>query len=321
MRSADPPLPLLFTRTDAVVAGLSTQQVDRRLAGRRWEVIRRGQYTATRLDAEARWRAEVAAVAAAHGRTLVLAHQHAARAWGLPRPLGDPGPLVFVTERPPARSTPALKIHVARLPTDEVVQRGRVLVTSPARTVVDCARALHPRDALAIVDAALHRRLLAESDIRQALDRQGGWPGVARARRVLALADGRRETALESWSAWSFAEQQVPPPVWQATICDSGGAFLGRSDGWWEQGVAGEADGREKYGLAALERGGVDASGLAAALDDERRREQRLRRVGIVIVRWGPGDVLDPARSRRLADDLHSAIERGGRFTGRVILL
>ncbi|MGZ4612231.1 MAG: hypothetical protein ACXV1K_03525 [Kineosporiaceae bacterium] len=232
-------------------------------------MIRRGQYTATRLDAEARWRAEVAAVAAAHGRTLVLAHQHAARAWGLPRPLGDPGPLVFVTERLPARSTPALKIHVARLPTDEVVQRGRVLVTSPARTVVDCARALHPRDTLAIVDAALHRRLLAESDIRQALDRQGGWPGVARARRVLALADRRRETALESWSAWSFAE-------------------------------------------CFRARGGA---GRRAP------REQRLRRVGSVIVRWGPGNVLDPARSRRLAEDLHSAIERGGRLTGRVILL
>lgn len=321
MPSTDPELPLLFTRADAVVAGLSPQQVDRRLASQRWGAVRRGHYTASMLDPESRWRAEVVAVVAAHQRRLVLAHGDAARAWGLPRPLGAQRPLEFLTDQPPPRSCPALKIHVANLPEDEVVRRGRILVTSPARTVVDCARSLHPRDALAIADAALHRRLLDQYDMRQALERQSGCPHVVRARGVLALADGRRETALESWSAWSFGEQQVPPPVWQATLCDSEGAFLGRSDGWWAEGVAGEADGREKYGLAALERGGVDAAGLAAALDDERRREQRLQRAGIVVVRWTAQDVLDPARSRRLARDLRSAIDRGGRFTGRVYLL
>jgi hypothetical protein len=319
--SINPDLPVMFTRAEALVAGLSPQQVDRRLATHQWQVIRRGHYAGTALDAERQWRAEVAAVVASHERRLVLSHHDAARAWGLPRPLGAPRPLTFLSDQRPVRNSTTLKIQVAHLPEDEVMSRGRILVTSPARTVVDCARSLHARDALAIADATLHRRLVGPDDLRQSLERQSGSPHVRRARAVLELADARRETALESWSAWSFAEQDVPPPTWQATLCDGEGVFLGRTDGWWAEGVAGEADGREKYGLAALQRGGAGAAGLAAALDDERRREQRLRRAGVVIVRWTARDVLDPARSRLLARDLRSAIDRGGRFCGQVMLL
>jgi hypothetical protein len=41
----------------------------------------------------------------------------------------------------------------------------------------------------------------------------------------------------------------------------------------------------------------------------------------VVVVRWTAHDVLDPARTRVLAEDLRSAIDRGGRFTGRIGLL
>ncbi len=98
------------------------------------------------------------------------------------------------------------------------------------------------------------------------LDRQSGWKDVAQARRVLELADGRRETPFESWSAWAFAVLGVPQPAWQVTITDAAGAFLGRVDGWWPEGVAGEADGDLKYRLAAAERGGATADNLAAVV-------------------------------------------------------
>jgi hypothetical protein len=65
----------------------------------------------------------------------------------------------------------------------------------------------------------------------------------------------------------------------------------------------------------------VSAAGLAAALDDERRQEDRLRRAGVLVVWWTAGDVLDPGRSRRLAADLRTAIQQGGRFTGQVRVL
>jgi hypothetical protein len=319
--TSDPELPVVFGRSDALAGGMSLGQVHRRLATGRWSRVRWGTYTLSGLDGDLRWRVQVLAVSDAHQRQLVLSHAHAARAWGLPRPLDGWGSVSFTSsERPGGKSSEAI-VRVAPLSDPDLVAMGRILVTSAARTVIDCARTLPPRDALAIADAALHHQLCTLAELAEVCRRVHGWPGAPKARTILGLADGRRETALESWSAWSFSEHEVPAPMWQATLCDDVGAFLGRTDGWWKEGVAGEADGREKYGLAALERGGVDAEGLAAALDDERRREDRLRRAGVLVVRWTAGDVLDPGRSRRLATDLRAAIEHGGRFAGRVMFL
>ena len=142
---------------------------------------------------------------------------------------------------------------------------------------------------------------------------------------MLALADGQRESPFESWSAWAFSVQGLPPPQWQVTVLSDEGVFLGRTDAWWKEGVAGEADGRAKYRLGALERtGSVDAEGLAGTLDDERRRERELRRAGVVIVRWDPRDVLQPDRQRRLAAQLRREIDHAvghPRFTGQVLIL
>ena len=109
--------------------------------------------------------------------------------------------------------------------------------------------------------------------------------------------------------------------MWQATLCDEDGVFLARPDGWWESGVAGEADGQVKYRLAALERGGLTGESLAAVLDQERERELRLRRAGVHVVRWSARDVLDRGSAAALARDLREQIGRGGRFRGRVVLL
>jgi hypothetical protein len=85
--------------------------------------------------------------------------------------------------------------------------------------------------------------------------------------------------------------------------------------------VAGEADGRVKYRLAALERGGLSGESLAAVLDEERERELRLRRAGVLVVRWSARDVLDAGAAAVLARDLREQVVRGGRFPGQVLLL
>jgi hypothetical protein len=214
-------------------------------------------------------------------------------------------------------------VLVAALSESDVVAHGAIRSTSVARTVVDCARRLAPHDALAIADAALRRGLTDREALVAVLDRQSRWKGVGQARRVLELADGRRETPFESWSAWAFAVHGVPPPTWQVTITDAEGAFLGRVDGWWPEGVAGEADGDLKYRLAAAERGGATPEALAAVADDERRRERGLRRAGVTVVRWSAADVLDPRRAAALAATLAEELARADarRFTGRALVL
>jgi hypothetical protein len=317
-------LPLVAAHADAVSLGWSDEQIERRLRDGTWQPLRHGWFTRnTHLGPDERWRAEVIAAANAHSRPLVLSHAHAARAHGWPRPLGGWGPLSFTTIVPPARRRRDTWIAVCPLEEDDVVLMGRAAVTSAARTVIDCARRLPPHDALAIADAALRRRAVTPPHLSIALAAAAGRPGVGQARRVLALADGRRETALESWSAWGLARAGVAPALWQATVLDHENVFLGRVDAWWSEGVAGEADGRAKYRLAAAERtGALDAEGLARVLDDERRRERELRRAGVPIVRWEARDALDPRRMTLVAVQLHRerlAASAAGAFLGRVM--
>jgi hypothetical protein len=137
---------------------------------------------------------------------------------------------------------------------------------------------------------------------------------------VAGRADGRRESPAESWSAWAFAEHGVPAPLWQVEVCDARGALAGRVDSWWKEGVAGEVDGRAKYRLRALERGGVGADTLARVLDEERLREMAVRRTGALVVRWDPRDVLDEPRTRELVAHVLAELARAGGFTGRLYL-
>jgi hypothetical protein len=193
-----------------------------------------------------------------------------------------------------------VRIVVAPLSQEECAGK-RIVVTSPARTVVDCARTLPPRDALAIADAALRSGRVRPDTLAAALERARGWPGAPLARRVIALADGRRETALESWSAWTFDEQGLPAPQWQVEVHGPTGLFVARLDALWQPGVAGEADGRSKYRTAALSRGTGTADDYEAVLHEERSRDAAVRRCGLLMVRWGARDVLVDRRAADLA--------------------
>jgi hypothetical protein len=138
----DPDLPLVFSRTDALAAGLSEEQVRRRAAGT-WDRLWRGQFVAGALDPEHRWRALVLATIRVHERPLVLSHASAARAWGLPSPLGVPPPTTFTTPVPPPRRAGPALVLVAALPEDEVSDLGPVRVTSVARPLSTVLAAYH----------------------------------------------------------------------------------------------------------------------------------------------------------------------------------
>jgi hypothetical protein len=315
-------LGLVVSRSEARAAGLGDRRISRLMAGGRWLSLGHGRAApTTALDEHRRWRAEVVAAVTAQRRDLVLSHAHAARAWGLPAPLGGWPIMTFTAAAGPTRYRSGLRIGVAPLPEPDVAAMGRVRVTSPSRTVLDCARSLPGPDALAVADRALRLRMVSAAELQDVAVRQHGWPGAPQARRVLELASGRRETPIESWSGWSFEDLGLPRPLWQVIVLDVDGVFVARPDALWAGGVVGEADGRLKYRLRALERGGVNADSLASAFDDERRRELDLRRLGASVVRWGAVDVRVPRRARALAEHLRAEIAGAdaGRFRGTVI--
>ncbi len=314
MRRPDPSLPVVFDRRDALGLGLSPQQVSRRAAAR-WQRLHRGLYTAAELDEHVGWQAEVLAVIRSQARDVVLSHASAARAWRLPAPLSGWGATTFTVASGSTRRGPAHVVRVAPLRRAEVVALGAVAVTSVARTVVDCARHLPGRDALAIADAALHRGQVTPAQLQAVLALQQGWPGAAAARTVVSLADGRRESPLESWSAWCFAQLGVPQPTWQVDVLDTEGVFLGRVDAWWPEGVAGEADGRAKYTLPRRDRPADEVEAVHA----ERRREAAMRRTGAGLVRWGAADVLRSAPAAVLAEHVRRELAVVRHLTARVL--
>ncbi len=104
--------------------------------------------------------------------------------------------------------------------------------------------------------------------------RCASWPGAQRIPPLLALADGRSESALESLSRVSMHRAGLPMPELQVEVWVDD-RFLARLDFLWrDANLVGESDGRLKY------RSGAD-------LYAEKRRQEELEDVGLLVIRWG----------------------------------
>ena len=180
-------------------------------------------------------------------------------------------------------------LRVAALPTDQRTTFGGVPVVTAARAVVDVGRTAPLRDAVVAADAVL-RRGTAPTELARVAASCAGWPGALALPAVLAAADGRAETPIESLTRLAYAEQGLPAPQPQVQVFAPDGSFVGLVDFLWQdQRVVGEADGMAKY----------DRPG---ALREEKLREGWLRRCGIEVVRNNWDDVWRPAGRRDLGE-------------------
>lgn len=138
-------------------------------------------------------------------------------------------------------------------------------------------------------DAALQSGRVSEQDLAAAVERVRSWPHSSRATAMYALKDGRRESVAESRTGviLTFAGIELIP---QVTITDERGNFVARVD-FVVKGtrVVVEFDGRVKY-----------EDGRRMTLFDEKRREDRLRRLGYVVVRLTWSDLEKPGRAAML---------------------
>ena len=100
------------------------------------------------------------------------------------------------------------------------------LVTTPVRTVLDCARRLPFDEALCVADSALHNGLDPD-ELAATADRTLGR-GAANVRRIAALANGAAENAFES--CLRAIAIQVPGLSVTPQVAIREPAFLGRPD-------------------------------------------------------------------------------------------
>jgi hypothetical protein len=165
-----------------------------------------------------------------------------------------------------------VKIYAGTLLRGHLTKCYGLPVTCVARTVADLARTSPFMHGVVVADSALHARKTTPAELATVLAACRSWPGIDRARRVVAFSDQRSESVLESCARVTFDERGLPPPELQVDIGDDD--FIGRVDFCWlEHLTIAEADGLLKY---------ADPGRAAAQL----RRDQLLRGAGYKVVHF-----------------------------------
>lgn len=298
----------VFSRAQAFESGYTRELVRERLGDGRWERIRYGQYAErvdlTHLPAWDRqaWRHRRLAYAVANSMrpgTVALSHQtalvlHRVPLWGvelsevqISRLDGRRGGLIA-----------GVRHHRGKLEAVDLTQVDGLTVTTVARALVETACTASYEAVVVIADAVLRAHRI---DTQAMLDVIEFWPGSATARAALAFSDPMSESVGESRLRVLLHNLGLPTPLLQVEFRDSDG-FVARVDFYFpEYDTVVEFDGLVKY-----------AGGSQQVLVEEKLREDRLRALGLEVVRitWADLD-----RPTDVAARIRQAFARARRAT------
>lgn len=264
-------------------AGVSAKQIRRLVSHGTLRALRTGVYAPASLvdsvagEPAASHLLEVAGAIAATNSRAVGSHHSAAQVHGLSLVWQPRASRVELTRAPDDHGSrsrrPGILLHAAALPAEHVTRSRGVPVTSVARTVVDLARTMPFAEGVAAADSALRGRRTTPGELAAVLAECARWPGVQRARRVVAFADPLAESVLESISRALFHEHGLPPPELQVVVGDED-EIVGRVDFLWRRyRTIAEADGALKY---------TEPARALAQLN----RDARLREAGFEVVHF-----------------------------------
>ena len=249
----------------------------------RWDALDRRSQHVVRMLAFARTRRQPP----------TFSHWSAAAWHGLPIVGARSGNLHLVVGRTTGgRSASGVVAHSLEVPSEDVIAAEGIRVTSLSRTAVDLAATAPTPAAVAIVDHVLrtdgtrHRgspgAATARDELYAAWGRALPFRGHRRAREVIDFADGLAGSPLESVSRANMHAIGCPQPELQVPFSDGDG-LIGIVDFSWPAfGVVGEADGDLKY----LDREFRSGRSAEQVVLDEKIREDRLRALGLRVIRW-----------------------------------
>jgi len=273
----------VFTRRQADEAGYTRAQISHRLSSRRWVVVGYGVYAehavfeAAQADHHARHAMDTAAALLRAEAGAAASHTSAARLYRVHFIGGWPvAPTITV---PPAAGTKSkakrtriLDRRVAQLPERHVTAVDGIGATAPARTLIDVARELTFAEGVVVADDMRGRDLVQQPALDEVLTFCRLWPGIETARRVVAFADPRAESPLESYGRAVLHEHGAPrfePQVW---LYD-------------ERGVIGRVDGYVEEFFTVVEFDGLVKYTESDALHAEKLRQERLEEAGFGVAR------------------------------------
>ncbi|WP_326545915.1 hypothetical protein QGN32_19465 [Mycolicibacterium sp. ND9-15] len=143
--------------------------------------------------------------------------------------------------------------------------------TSPSWTAVEVARALRRPRALATLDAALRSGTCTRGELWRSAIQQAGRRGVVAVRDLLALADARVQSPMESEARLAMIDGGLPMPELQYEIVDGNGELRRLDFAWPEHCVAVEYD-------------GVDWHSDPEAVRNDRRRRLALQDIDWTVI-------------------------------------
>jgi len=262
-----------FTVKQAAEAGISRGRVRDLVKKGRVRRVLRGVYVDASVPDTTVMRARALALVVPDG--VVVCLRTAAWLWGVDvTAMGAHLAVAPVDLMGPAGSAASRRTgisgHTGQLGDDDVVFRDGVALTTPSRTAADLARLLRRPDALASLDAILRLPDLTADRVASELTRFAGYRGVVQGRELVALADPRSESPMESRTRLRALDAGFPVFEPQVEVFDDIGTFVARLD-----------LGRREDRKAVEYDGDVAHASVQQQLYDRRRR-RRVERCG-----WG----------------------------------
>jgi very-short-patch-repair endonuclease len=105
-----------------------------------------------------------------------------------------------------------------------------LLLTTPVRTLYDCARWLAPAERLVVADAFVHDGLVAAEELSAYRNAHKGIRDVRRIDEVLRMLEPLSESPMETRLRHLLIAAGLPRPTAQHVVRDSTGAFVARLD-------------------------------------------------------------------------------------------
>lgn len=292
-----------FTTAEATKAGLSHRALTAAVAMGHLTKTRHGWFHAP-VPEESRRAAIVrsARIALYEGPVdAVISHQTAAGLHGLPLVRARSDRAHLTIDRPTGgRRASHVQVHTSPRGFLDTTEVDGLPVTGIARTVVDLSRSAGFDAGVCAADHALRHQLVTAQELSDEVDRHGGRTGVAIAREVVDFSNPLSESPGESLSRCVMRTfRGVPAPRLQHQYLSRNGSTVARTDFSWGDGaLAGEFDGKIKYsGRAGF---GEDP---AEVVWREKLREDELRELGIIVIRWVWADLYKLDRFERLLVD------------------
>lgn len=201
-------------RLQLIAIGLTGSGIAHRVRAGRLYRVHAGVYSVGRPPLTPLERASAAVLACGPGAA--LSHGSALALWGLQQRWDTPFHVIVPGDRRPR----GIQVHRSRsLATRDLTTQLGIKVTTPARTVLDCAPGLSDRALSRSLDDGRHAGILKLGALADLLARCPRHPGASRIMAHLSTGDGPTRSDWEIAFPAFCARHGLPRPVMSTTVC------------------------------------------------------------------------------------------------------